>query len=159
MIDSPISPISLALVMSNYPFKDPVIANRFAEGIIKAGMPGPPSAYLPAYKENQLTGKEIKSLLFGSKITGFYLRGQYLDGWWIDFKENGDFTWQGVAPISSDSGKSRIEGDFICTRFKYVTWGDEYCMAVFRNPNGTREGLDEYFRVGDYGFYPFSPMR
>ena len=55
-------PSSLASIMSNYAFKDPAVANRFAEGIIKAGMPGRPSDYFPAYKENQLTEKEIKKL-------------------------------------------------------------------------------------------------
>ena len=56
--------------MSNFAFQDRVIADRFSEGIIKAGMPGRPSDYLPAFKENRLNGEEIKSLLFGSVITG-----------------------------------------------------------------------------------------
>ena len=109
-----------------FPFKDRVVADRFAEGLAKAGAPGRPSGYLPAYKENQLTGEEIKRLLFGSTITGLF--GNNDDGrqWRIDRKKDGDFTWRGPGPISSDTGKSGpepissdtgkswIEGDTIC---------------------------------------------
>ena len=98
-------------IMYSFPFKDRAVADRFAEGMVKAGIPGPPSGYFPAFKENQLTGEEIKRLAFGSKITGIDGDGQQ---WWIDRKKNGEFTWRGGGPISSDTGKSRIEGDMQC---------------------------------------------
>jgi adenylate cyclase len=149
-------PSSLASIMSNYAFKDPAVANRFAEGIIKAGMPGRPSDYFPAYKENQLTEKEIKSLLCGSTTTGFDLTGQQ---WWIDLKKNGDLIVRGPGQIASDIGKGRIEGNYIWTQFQKRMSGVEYCSTIFRNPNGTHEYLGEYFIVADYGFIPFSPTR
>lgn len=154
--DMPRSLITLVVVMLFYPFKDAVIANRFAEGLVKAGMPGPPSAYLPAFKENQLTGKEIKSLFFGSTVTGFDLTGKQ---WWNERKENGDLISSGPGTIAGDTGKSRIEGDSICTQFQKRLWGVECCSAVFRNPNGMRKGLDEYFNLSDYGFVSFSLVR
>jgi len=155
-VDTPRSLITLSIVMSFYPFKDAVIANRFAEGLVKAGMPGPPSAYLPAFKENQLTGKEIKALFFGSTVTGFDWSGKQ---WWLERKENGNLISSGPGAIAGDTGKSRIEGDFICMQFQKRLWGVEYCSAVFRNPNGTHKGRDEYFNVSDYGFISYSLVR
>jgi hypothetical protein len=127
-----------------------------AEGLIKAGLKGP-SGYYPAFKENQLTGEEIKRLLFGSKITGIELDdGQQ---WWVDQGKNGEFTWRGSGPISSDTGISRIEGDMICTRYQKRLWGLELFSTVFRNPRGTYESKDEYFFCTDIGFTPFSLVK
>ena len=46
-------------IMYLFPFKDRSVADRFAEGMIKAGMPGRPSGYFPAYKENQLMAETL----------------------------------------------------------------------------------------------------
>jgi TolB-like protein len=148
--------LHLPAVMYGYPFKDRAVADRFAEGLIKAGVKGPPSGYFPTFKENQLTGEEIKRLLFGAKTTGINRDGQQ---WWIDCKKNGEFTWQGGGLISSDTGKSRIEGDMICTQYQKSFWGIEYCSTVFRNPKGTYEDKDEYVFCQDIGFLPFSLVK
>jgi hypothetical protein len=140
-----------------YPFKDRAIADRFAQGLIKAGLKGPPSGYLPAFKENQLTGEEIKRLLSGSKITGVSL----YDGlqWWEDRAKSGEFTWRGSGPISYDTGVSRTEGDMICTKYQKRLWGVEFCATVFRNPKGTYESKNEYFFCTDMWFIPFSLVK
>jgi TolB-like protein/Flp pilus assembly protein TadD len=147
----------LRSLMYFFPYKDRAVADRFAEGIVKAGVPGPPSGYFPAFKENQLTGEEIKRLLFGSKITGFDVWGgpQY----WVDRKRNGEFTWRGGGPISSDTGRSRIEGDMICTKFQKGLWGLEDCATVFRNPRGTYETKDEHFMCTAFGITTFSLVK
>jgi TolB-like protein/Flp pilus assembly protein TadD len=147
----------LPTIMYTFPFKDRAVADRFAEGLIKAGIKAPPWGYFPAFKENQLAGEEIKRLLFGSKITGI----DRSDGqqWWIDRKKNGEFAWRGGGPISSDTGISRIEGDTICMKFQKRLWGLEYCTTVFRNPKGTYESKDEHFLCTDIGFSPFSLVK
>jgi tetratricopeptide (TPR) repeat protein len=158
--------------MFGMPFRDRAIVDRYAQGLLKAGLP--PSrrvsgGYFPAFKENQLTGEEIKSLLLGSKITGIDRDGQQ---WWVDREKNGEFSWRGPAlkdPVTqkiispptqagpySDRGKSRIEGDMICQQFQKNYWGLEFCGTVFRNPKGTNERKDEYFFCNDIGFEPFS---
>jgi hypothetical protein len=143
--------------MFPFPFKDRAVADRFAEGMFKAGMAGPPSAYFPSFKENQLTGEEIKKLIFGSKITGFAIgSGQQ---WWVDRRQNGETTVGGSVPIPGDTGTSRIEGDLLCTQFQKSLWGLEYCSAVFRNPRGTYERKDEYLMVNDWGFSTWSIAR
>jgi hypothetical protein len=140
-----------------YPFKDRAVADRFARGLIKAGLKGRPSwGYFPAFKENQLTGEGIKKLLFGAKITGIGGDGQQ---WRVDRKKNGEVSQRGSGQIYSDTGMSRIEGDMICTKYQKWLWGLEYCMTVFRNPRGTDESKDEYFYCSDIGLIPFSLVK
>ena len=163
--------LSVGGVLFGMPFKDRAIVDRYAQGLLKAGLaPARISGgYFPAFKENQLTGEEIKSLLLGSRITGIDQDGQ--QQWW-NYKNNGEFTWRGPAlkdPITqkivsaptlagpnSDRGKSRIEGDMICHQFQKSYWGLEFCGTVFRNPKGTKGSKDEYFFCNDIGFTPFS---
>ena len=164
----------VSIPMFGMPFRDRAIVDRYAEGLLKAGLaPARISGgYFPAFKENQLTGEEIKSLLLGSRITGIDQDGQQ---WWVDRKKNGEFTWRGpalrdpytqkiisaptLAGPNSDRGQSRIEGDMICHHFEKLYWGLEFCGTVFRNPKGTNESKDEYFFCNDIGFTPFSLLR
>ena len=142
--------------MYSFPFRDRVVADRFAEGLSRAGVKGRPGGYFPAYKENQLTGQEIRSLLFGSAITGISPDGQQ---WWVDRNKNGDISYREEGPGSADTGKSWIEGDTICQQFRKRWQGLEFCSTVFRNPKGTFEDKDEYFLCRDFGFSPFSVVR
>jgi tetratricopeptide (TPR) repeat protein len=146
----------LPLVMFFFPFKDQNVANRYAEGIIKAGLPGKPSGYFPAFPENRLTGDEIKRLFFGAKITGIAFDGQQ---WFLDRKSNGEFTWQGGGPVYTDTGKSRIEGDMICSKYQKISWGIESCGTFFKNPNGTQEEKNIYFSCNDWGIAPLTLVR
>jgi len=138
------------------PFKDRAVADRYAEGLLKAGLSEKLSDYLPAFKENQLNGEEIKRLFFGATITGISGDGQQ---WWIDRQKNGEFTSRGSGPIFSDTGKSRIEGDMFCSQYQKSFWGVEFCGTVFRYPGGTPVGKDEYFWCSDFGFQTFSLVK
>jgi adenylate cyclase len=150
--------INLRYFMNSAPYKDRRVAERFVEGLRKADVPPAkiPGGYFPAFKENQLTGEEIKNLLFGSKITGYIF---YPQQFWMTLKKNGEFTWRGPGSIPSDIGKMRIEGDMFCRQFEKKWWGVEYCGTVFRYPGGTPEGKDEYFWCTDFGFGTFSLVR
>jgi len=147
--------------MWSLPFGDRAIADGYAEGLLKAGVPpgNMSGGYLHAFKGNQLTGQEIRTLLFGSTITGIhFMRGINGTRWWIDWKKNGECIWHGVLTSDSDRGNSRIEGDMICTQYQKNWWGLENCATVFRNPSGTPETKDEYFFAHDIGFRTFSPV-
>jgi TolB-like protein len=150
--------INLRYFMNSAPFKDRAIAGRFVEGLLKAGVPPAkiPGGYFPAFKENELTGEEIKSLLFGSRITGYVF---YPHQFWMTFQKNGEFTWRGPGSIPSDTGKYRIEGDTICWQYQKRFEGVEYCATIFRYPGGSYEGKDEYFWCTDFGFGSFSLVR
>jgi len=143
-------------VMYHFPFKDRRVADRFAEGLIRAGIKIPPSGYFPAFKENQLTGKEIKRLLSDAAMTGIDLDGQQ---WWIEGKSNGEITWRAKGELPSDTGRRWIEGDLICHQFQKRLWGLESCGTVFRNPRGTYERKDEYFTCMEFGCVPWSIVR
>ncbi len=149
---------TVADTMFMFPVKDRAVADRFVQGLIKAGHPPGKIAggYYPAFKENQLTGEEIKALRFGSTITGIGFDGQQ---WWSPSKKNGELTYRGPGPISSDTGKMRIEGDMLCWQYQKCFWGLEICETIFRNPRGTYEGKDEYFPCSDFGFYTWSVVR
>ena len=148
--------IDLPMVMYFFPFKDRAVADRFAEGLIKAGIKAPSWRYYPVFKENQLTGEEIKRLRLGSKVTGIDWDGRQ---WWIDADQNGEIRWRGSRRISSDTGKMRIEGDLMCLQYKDLNRGHESCNTIFRNPKGTFEEKNEYVSCTDYGFAPFSVVR
>jgi adenylate cyclase len=159
-VDAP-GEFNLRSFMNPSPFKDRGVAERFAEGLLKAGVPPAkiPGGYFPAFKENQLTGEEIKGLFFGSAITGYIFYPQQFR---MKYKKNGELTWKGPSIMGGptiDSGKSRIEGDMICWQYQKRFLGVEFCGTVFRYPGGTYEGKDEYFWCTDFGFGTFSLER
>jgi adenylate cyclase len=152
---------NLRYFMNSAPYKDQAVAERLVEGLRKAGISPAniPGGYFPAFKENQLTGKEIKNLLFGTTILGYVFYPQQFS---VKFNENGEMTWNGP-PIGGgptiERGKSRIEGDTICWQYEKRFGGVEYCATIFRYPGGSYEGKDEYFWCTDFGFGTFSPVR
>jgi tetratricopeptide (TPR) repeat protein len=149
-------PFNLRIFMYDRPFKDRAVADRYAQGLLKAGISEKLSDYLPAFKENQLSGEEIKKLLFGSTITGIGGDGQQ---WWIVRQKNGEFTSRGPGPTFSDIGKSRIETDMFCSQYQKSFGGVEFCGTVFRYPGGSYESKDEYFLCSDFGFSTFSLVK
>ena len=142
------------------PTKDRAMVDLWAEGFRKGGIPVRAffgGDHLPAFGENRLTGEEIKTLLFDSRITGIDPISGYQ--WWLDRTKNGKFTWRGTGPIASDTGNSWNEGDAICARYEKRFGGLEVCATVFRNPAGTYGKKDEYFYCSDLGFSPFSLVK
>lgn len=133
-------------------FKDPQIMELFAEGALKAGLPGEPSGYYKISKENQLTGPEIKKLFFGRKVTGFNLLTQ--KKWRIERSKEGKATI--LYGEGSDRGKSWVEDNMLCDQWDELNEGLKDCWPVFRNPEGIRENNDEYLGTPGYGTYPFS---
>jgi adenylate cyclase len=156
--------LNLRAIMNASAYKDRAVAERLVEGLRKAGFPPAKirGGYFPAFKENQLTGEEIKNLLFGSAITAYIFYPQKFS---MKYKKNGEFTYDGPSvrptfggPIS-DIGKSRIEGDTICWKYEKNFGGVDFCATVYRYPGGTYERKDEYFWCTDFGFATFSVER
>jgi tetratricopeptide (TPR) repeat protein len=129
--------------------------DRYAEGVLKAGMPGEPSGYYKISTERKLTGAEIRKLFFGRKVTGFDPLTQ--KPWWIERSKDGKSTIRGSE--GSDSGKSWIEDDMLCDQWDKLSEGLKDCWVVYRNPEGTPEKNDEYLGAsGYYGIHPFSQV-
>jgi len=156
---------NLLRVMQFFPFRDLEVADRLADGLLKAGLPGQPSGYCKVSQEDKLTGEEIRPLVFGRTITGFSpLKHASSPAWRIHRTKDGEITYQGDWPFSiegagsSASGKSWIEGDMLCDQWKYIFRGLKYHMAVYRNPEGTPEMKNQYLFVTDFGIFPWSPV-
>ena len=153
--------------MTRMAFKDPQVAESFAEGLIKAGLPGETSGYYKISEENRLSGKEIRKLFFGRKVAGSNLTtGKQ---WWIERTKDGNASYRGpmgyvkgeVSEVgeTSDTGTSWLEGDRLCNQWTKLYGGLEDCFPIYDNPEGTPEKKDQYIGVTVYGFVPFSPVR
>ena len=156
--------VSLRFQMYLRPFKDKEVENRFADGLIKAGLPGEADGYYKIYQENKLTGEQIKDLVFDQTVTGFdIVSGKQ---WWIKRNKDGKATYRGpkgyvtgkVADVeeTSDTGRSWVEGNRLYNQWANLYGGLEDCFPIYDNPEGMSEKKDEYIGVAVYGFVPFS---
>ena len=136
-------------VMYFYPFKDMEIADRFADGLLKAGLPGEPSGFYKIYEENKLTGDEIRGLVFGRTIM---VPSNLL----IKISKNGNATIleEGKGPI--ETGTISSEGDALCVKWDKLLNGLKNCGPCFRNPEGTQAKKNEYLHISILGIDPFS---
>jgi TolB-like protein/class 3 adenylate cyclase/Flp pilus assembly protein TadD len=152
----------LLQVMQFFPFKNPEVADRLADGLLKAGLPGQPSGYCKVSQEHKLTGSEIRSLVFGQSVTGFSIFSEV--EWRIHRTKDGKISYQGnwpftiMPPGESGSGKTWIEGDMLYDQWEHIFRGLKYSMDVYRNPDGESEAKNKYFFVTDFGIFPWSPV-
>jgi len=139
-----------------HPFKDPEVEKFFADGVLKAGFPGELGGYYKStiFLQGPLTGQEIRDLVFGKTVSGFDLKsGQE---WWIERAKDGKAIYRDSE--GSDTGKSWIDGDKVCTQWENLYGGYKDCMRVYTNPEGTTEGKDNYIGTAAYGYVAFSPI-
>jgi adenylate cyclase len=151
----------LSQEMYYWPFKDPEAAERFADGLLKAGVPGQPSGYYKISEEHRLGGKDIRSLFFGRTVTSWPRHTELGKDHFEDRTKKGKATWRAAPddPWGQDgSGTSWIEGDMLCNQWQIQIFGIKHCMTVFRNPEGTPETKDEYLAVSDFGIFRCSPV-
>jgi adenylate cyclase len=149
---------NLKRLMSHWPFQDMHVSDRFADGVIKAGLPGTGGGYYKILKENGLAGDVIKSLLFGRKVEGVDREGYH--EWSVKRTRDGKATseFQRAAGDWVETGSSWIEGDMICNDFPFFNVEGEHCGYIFRNPHANSEMKYEYLMVTSFGIYPFSPV-
>jgi hypothetical protein len=136
------------------PFADPKKLDRIADALIKAGVPGNPTDYYRIFKENRIHGQEIKTLLFGRKITGIAMStGKQF--WW-EWSKSGDFNLD--LGSFQDTGKSWVEGDIFFIQFQKLFSGLPYGSNIYGNPDGSSENKNRYLIVSDIGsITPFIP--
>jgi hypothetical protein len=145
---------NLQSIMYSLPFKAPEVADRMADGLIKAGVPGQPMGYRKYYRvspEYRLQAEEIRALVLDRTTVGFH--------WWTGEEWRVDYADGRVSRRGfggSDDGRCWIEGDVLCQQWRGLYEGLKDCAAVFRNPDGTSEMRNEYFSLSDIGLHPFS---
>ena len=138
--------------MSNWFFEDSQMMERFAEGYIKAGLPGESAGFYKISKENRLSSEELKKLFLGRKVSGFALTSE--KKWQVERSKDGKATIRNGD--DSDTGKSWIEEDMLCDQWDNLYEGLKDCWVVYRNPEGTPDNNDQYLGTPGYGIYPFS---
>ena len=141
-------------ILLYFPFTNHKKLDRIADALIKAGAPGKHTDYYRIFKENRINGQEVKSLIFGRKITGISMStGKQL--WW-EWTENGKFKVDFGS--FQDEGKSWVEGDVFFIKFKKMFGGLPCGTIIYRNPDGSGESKNQYFMVSDVGsITPFAP--
>ena len=141
----------LRQIMFYWPSKDIEVERFFAEGFLKAGVPG--SYYKSSiFQEHNLVGDEIRDLVFGRTVTGFDFKTE--EEYSIKYAKDGKTLYR--RGDVSDTGKAWIEDDRLCNQWQHLYGGYEDCTPVFKNPEGTKEKKDEYIGIAAYGFVPFS---
>ena len=139
--------------MLNWPYQKPEIARRFAGSLLEAGLRPSSKAYFVVTENERLTGDEIAALVSGKTMTGIDRGPTGLEDE-LEVTRDGDaqIVAQGYLTYFRD-GVSRIENDLLCD-----PWWDfgSYCVAVYRNPHGTRSDKDEYILFTLAGIFTFS---
>jgi TolB-like protein/class 3 adenylate cyclase len=132
------------------PFKQSSDTERLLTGLAKAGVPELPFGY---ETKNQLTGEEIRTLVFGNE-----LRGRQIDSGEVYVRS---VATDGPSKLTigsrSTTGTSVLEQGLLCT-----TWDDDIvktCVAILRNPGGVYEKQNEYVVVAPLGRFEFSVMK
>jgi len=136
-------PADLTTIMSSFLVKDRQVADRYADGLIKAGWLGKPSEYYKIYEENRLTGDEIRNLVEGQEITIH----EYDRIYWIYHHKNGRL--KDISRVRE--GKWWIEGDMLCHQVESGTIrGLKDCGEIYRNPDSVPGSGKQYLNVKDY---------
>ncbi len=150
----------LHAVMWLYPFSDPDVLGRLANGLkageVSVGIGG----YLPLHTTNKLSGLEIKSLLFGNEIKGHWFWWGGLRTWRQQRTMDGaveHFGWRIHSYVRpGDTGVGRIENDMLCEQWRDLPKDLEICVVIFRVPEGNaRMRWGEYVMVTETGPQPF----
>jgi adenylate cyclase len=163
---------NLGNVLFAWPFKDRALADRFLEGLAKAGMPGRPSDHFYVSKEDQFTQQDLRALA-GSTVVGLNAEGSQ---WSFQLNREGDKgiyrgppwslgeggPWglvEGTPWTGEDTARVWYEGDSRCLQYEKTRWGLVSCEVFYRNPRGTPERKDEFVIFSEFGTFTCSPVR
>jgi TolB-like protein/Flp pilus assembly protein TadD len=134
-------PISIGMFWTT--FRNAEVADRWVNGLVKAGYPGG-SSYYKILEESKMSGEELNDLIFGHTITGVHpVTNQQ---WWIQTSLNGESTHRGARldilfsePMEefSDKGKIWLEEDMLWSKWEKLFDGFEFYKTIFRNPEGS----------------------
>jgi len=141
--------------MHFWPFKDQRVEELFVEGLIKAGFGSGRLVSIHVSKEDQITGDDLRALIFPSKTTGF-----------VPSDWSQEITRDGIAILrarwvsgGADTGRVWLEDDKLWSQYEKFWYGMAYCSTVFKNFKGTPEGRNEYIRFNDLYYSKFARIR
>jgi tetratricopeptide (TPR) repeat protein len=132
---------TLNWTMYYWPFQERENAERMANSLLKSGLRAPPELHYYVAEKDRLTSEQIKSLVSNRTMVALD-RGP--TGWDYELEvsrdRNAQIVRQGFLTYFRE-GTSRIENDLLCDPWWEL--GD-YCVAIYRNGNGTRDAKNEY---------------
>jgi TolB-like protein len=154
----------LNLAMFYWPFKHLEMQKRLANSFRKAGLLIPIKRYYQATEQDRLTGYQIKSLLSNNVMIGgdrgyFTVGGFYEGDDELEITRDQDLqiTNQGNYDYFRKGERSRVENNLLCD--PWYGLGD-YCVAIYRNPDGNRDAKNEYLfftLMSNFSFSVFEP--
>lgn len=138
--------------MFYWPFQQSDTIERLAHGLVKAGLATPSRRYFAVAAEDRLTTDQIKSLVSGKTIIGInqgYFgivdrgsTGVADEEFKVTRDMNAKIVRQGKLNYFRTGGETKIENDLLCDYWQDFL--EEYCVAIYRNQDGTPETRDEY---------------
>ncbi|MGK9167032.1 hypothetical protein KXR53_12075 [Inquilinus limosus] len=144
--------LTIVYALEKFVFKNPLDAERLIEGLRKAGVPDVPKR-IDLRPQDRLTSAEIRSLVFGHEF-----RGRRVAPDEADYRRITETDGRTTIDIGSQrrEGQSWTQSNFLCGAYPRFLGS---CGALFRNPGGTREGLNEYVFVFQDTRYEFSVVK
>ena len=145
-------------------FKNPVLRKQFAQGLLKAGVPGRMSDLKNVDKEKRLTGRQIKEKITGKTIlltvTSFTIGYDFSKDHKISrfgqFKKGGFTNNQ-----NQQIGQYSIKDNQLCFRTTepdliLLSYGYDVCGYLYQNPEGFPGTLNEYYFISSSMPYDLS---
>jgi tetratricopeptide (TPR) repeat protein len=143
------------VIMYRLIYKDRGLAHYVLEGLQKAGVVGTGPEYIHVSEEGQVTGEDLKTLFYPSRVSGLGPNGSQ---WSQEVTKDGKVTFRSASLAEGvDTGRSWLEGNKIWFQFQKYMYGMPYCLTAFKNPRGTPQGKDEYVVFTDFSTSTFSP--
>jgi hypothetical protein len=144
---------NVAWTSLQWPFVDPLVARRFSDALVKAGLSASPDEIHTVALTDRLSDGEVKTLVAGKTMIGIDRGPMGLeDEFEVTRDDDAQIIGQGFLTYFTE-GKSRIENNLLCD-----TWWEfgDYCVAIYRNPGGTREARNEFVYFTLTGAFTFS---
>ncbi len=145
-----------------YHWKNSKIFDRYIEGLkkagykdyleklIKRGCKEDPFVYYKLNKKNRMAGQEIRELLFGKTIRGFY----FCTVWASKINKSGKVVSNDLRGMHK--GRVWIENNKLCRQYENYLDELKFCAEIYKNPEGKKETLSEYLVLTDFFLFPVS---
>ena len=143
---------SWLLAQAYFVFKNEADIERLLDGLSKAGVPELPTD-VDLDRKDRLTGREIKSLIFGHELHGRRIVPSVRE---YRLTSSADGSTNVTIGSWSSKGLGWVQGNFLCDAYPRSITG---CGVILRNPSGTLEQLNEYQLIGRWNRFEFSVVK